>query len=298
MSFAELLRAELSEIVVKQPCCRRAVIAGLLLCSREEETSRVSLQCRNETTARLAAELLEKGYGKQPEHTVVGSHGHMYHTLSVSSVACVRLARQLRDPSAELDAVLHLSACDGCRSAFLRGAFLSCGTVTDPKKASHLEFLLPETVPDEPFARLLEGCGYPPHRIVRKDGTGLYYKDSSSVGDLLTLMGAQHIIFDLYNMGIEREIRNDANRATNCVARNIEKSIAAAGRQTEAIERLMKTGKLETLSEPLRETARLRYRHPDATLDELRNLHTPPISKSGLNHRLQKLMSAAERQGE
>jgi DNA-binding protein WhiA len=101
-------------------------------------------------------------------------------------------------------------------------------------------------------------------------------------------------MFEVYNARIEGEIRSNENRATNCVARNIQKSVAASARHMDAIGRLMEKGKLDSLPEALRETALLRYRNPDATLDELKNLHHPPISKSGLSHRLQKLLDESE----
>ena len=110
----------------------------------------------------------------------------------------------------------------------------------------------------------------------------------------MALMGAQHTIFEIINSRIERDIRNNENRATNCVAKNIEKTISAATRQIEAINLLMEHGKLERLPESLRATEMARYRNPDATLDELVRLHEPPISKSGLNHRLAKLVAEAE----
>jgi DNA-binding protein WhiA len=102
------------------------------------------------------------------------------------------------------------------------------------------------------------------------------------------------MLFEIINSRIEREIRNNENRATNCVARNIEKTIAAATKQIEAINRLMETGKLQSLPESLRITAEQRYANPDASLDELVALHVPSISRSGLNHRLQKLVDAAD----
>lgn len=193
-----------------------------------------------------------------------------------------------------MDRLLHLSDCEGCRAAFLRGLFFACGTVNDPGRSSHLEFLLSHPVTEGAVTKELEALGYPPKRIERASGVGLYYKDAGSVGDLITLMGSHNIIFEFYNARIARDIRNNENRATNCVARNIQKSVAAAARQMEAIGRLMGSGKLDALPEPLRETALLRYRNPDATLDELREMHHPSISKSGLSHRLQKLIDAAE----
>jgi len=100
---------------------------------------------------------------------------------------------------------------------------------------------------------------------------------------------------EMMNLRIEREIRNQENRATNCVAKNIEKSVSASARQMAAIEKLTVTGMLAQLPESIRITALLRAENPDASLEELRNLHEPPITKSGLNHRLQKILSEAEK---
>ena len=211
----------------------------------------------------------------------------------LSSPAVHKLLWQLEQPEADAETVVRL-ACDGCRAAFLRGAFLALGTVNDPHRSFHLEFLLPNDARAQMFGRFLEGLGYPARRIARKNGVGIYCKDSGSIEELITLMGAQHVVFEIINSRIERDIRNNENRATNCVAKNIEKSIAAATHQMEAINRLMERNKLESLPEPLRVTAMVRYRNPDATLDELVALHDPPISKSGLNHRLRKLIDEAE----
>jgi DNA-binding protein WhiA len=144
------------------------------------------------------------------------------------------------------------------------------------------------------LAAVLTEAGYPPRRTVRAETVGLYYKDGGTVEELVGLMGSQHVVFEIINSRIERDIRNNENRATNCVAKNIEKSISAASRQIEAIGALIERGRLGQLSEGLQTTAMTRYRNPDATLDELVALHDPPISKSGLNHRLKKLLEAAE----
>ena len=299
MSFADDLRAELVGLTVKKNCCRRALCAGLLMGAEHTEDGAVLLCCRYECVALLAAEALEKQYAKRPTVTVKASHGHRTWTVCLSSSTAGKLASRLqaaRDNS--LDELLHLSDCEGCRSAFLRGLFFLFGTVNHPQKSSHLELCCPNENIAVTVSAFLEGIGYPPKRIARKNGIGLYYKDGNQVSDLVTLMGAHSIIFEFYNARIAGDIRNNENRATNCVARNIEKSVSAAARQMEAIEMLMQRGKLDALSDPLKDTALLRYRNPDATLDELKELHNPPISKSGLNHRLQKLMDAAEQSKE
>ena len=295
MSFADCVRTELCEIPFKKNCCRKALAAGLLACATRVSGHEVRLRCRYESVAALACEAFAKLYGKAPEAIESGSHGHRYWDITVLSPAASRLMAQVQSENAEWEALLNLDACESCRAAILRGLFFVAGTVNDPKKASHLEFSFQNEAVADAAARLFDGCGYPPKRIVRQNTHCVYYKDAGAVSDLVTLMGSHNIIFEFYNARIAGDIRNNENRATNCVARNIQKSVSAASRQMEAIGRLMEHGKLDALPEALRDTALLRYRNPDATLDELRELHKPPISKSGLNHRLQKLVEAAEK---
>ncbi len=294
MSFADQIREELCECQVKKNCCRRALAAGFLLTATRQDATHVALRLRHANVAYHAADLLSKIYSKEPQVKESGSHGHMYYDLSLSAASAAKLVTSLQSEGCDPDELLKLSACDGCRSAFLRGVFLATGTVSDPQKVFHLELLLPTREAAQLTASVLESAGYPPKTVKRRTQFGLYYKVAETVGDLVTYMGGHTGIYAFYNASIAREIRNNENRATNCVARNIERSISASARQIEAIGRLMEHGRLDALPEPLRVTALLRYRNPDATLDELRELHEPPISKSGLCHRLQKLCDAAD----
>ncbi|MBQ9132652.1 MAG: DNA-binding protein WhiA [Clostridia bacterium] len=292
MSFADEVRNELSQVAVKTSCCRRALTAGLLLGAAISPGKQISLRCRSQTAADAVCAAVALQYGKQPDVQITGRCGHTFWDVSFSSPACVKMLLQLREENADAAGVIKFS-CDSCRSNFLRGVFLTYGTVNDPHKSFHLEFSMPNGWGAEVLAQVLTAMGYPPRAILRKENVGLYFKDSASVEDLITAMGAHHCLFEVINSRIERDIRNNENRATNCVAKNIEKSIAAATRQIEAIGRLIETGKLEALPEGLRTTAMLRYRNPDASLEELTALHEPPISKSGLNHRLQKILAEA-----
>ncbi len=294
MSFADSLREELCALPIKKPCCRRALAAAFLLTATREGGGLVRIRVGHEQAATLLSESLAKVYSKVPEVTAGGSHGHRYWELTLASPAASKLTAQLQNEDADAVALLHLDACESCRSSFLRGLFFSCGSVSDPQKLSHLEFSMRGDTTDV-TARALDALGYPPKRVTRQGKCGLYYKNANAVRDLVTLMGSHNLIYRFYNAQIERDIRNDENRATNCVARNIEKSVSAAARQMEAIGVLMEHGRFDALPEPVRQTALLRYQNPDATLDELRALHKPPISKSGLSHRLQKLTDAAEK---
>lgn len=291
MSFADVLREELSSVSYKKNCCRRAMTSGLLLGAECLEKKAVRVSFGNALAARVGAEMISAQFGKDADSETSGRCGHRYWHLQFAAPAAHKLVEQLASRDADVERIL---ACDNCLSCFLRGAFIAYGTVSDPQKSFHLEFLLPQGRGSAALYAVLEHAGYPPKRVERAKGEGLYYKDSGAIEELITLMGAHHLVFDIINQRIEREIRNNENRATNCVAKNIEKSISAAARQMDAINQLMEKGRFDSLPAELRQTALLRYQNPDAALDELARLHSPVISKSGLNHRLQRLLLAAE----
>ena len=183
--------------------------------------------------------------------------------------------------------------CPHCAANFLRGLIVSCGSATDPTKAYHLEFRLsnPEKVPF--LAEFLEEQGWRAGcRKLKGGGLGIYVKNSVIIEEMLTMMGANKALFELMNAKIEREIRNSENRVTNCETSNIARAVDASARVREAIEVLIRTDRLAALPAELRETANLRVENPAASLKELAYLHNPPITKSGLNHRLQKILAA------
>lgn len=290
MSFADEVREELCELPIKKPCCKRSLTEGLLVNAVLDTDKRISVRYRYETVATVASAMIRQQYGKAPDSVMSGCCGHRYYDLFFTSPAARKLLLQMQ-ANVETD---RYFSCEGCRSAFLRGVFLALGTVNDPHKSFHLEFALRHGGPVDMLCGFLSLCGYTPRHTVRRNCEGVYLKDSGAVEDLIGMMGTQHTVFEIINSRIERDIRNNENRATNCVAKNIEKSISAASRQIEAINHLMETGRLDALPESLRVTAMVRYRNPDATLDELVLLHDPHISKSGLNHRLKKLLEEAQ----
>ena len=294
MSYADRIREELIALPAKRPCCRRALAYGLLtgVCAEEGQ----ALSFPTEALATFAAQALQRQFGKKNTVEKATVNRHVSYGFSVcaqAQKAIADLRAQQWEADTDVEQVLSLS-CEGCRSAFLRGAFLVGATVNDPRKSFHLEFVTP-SVSEGILTAFLSFAGYEPRRMERAKGVGLYYKSSTAVEELVTLMGAARSAMEIINIRIEREIRNQENRATNCVAKNIEKSVSAASRQMAAIEKLTLSGMLAQLPEGIRHTALLRAENPDATLEELRMLHEPPITKSGLNHRLQKILDAADK---
>lgn len=180
------------------------------------------------------------------------------------------------------------------RGAFCAGAFLSCGSMLDPEKSYHLEFLMPREELTLPFARLLEELGFPPKQTERRGQKILYYRDSEQIEGLLATIGATPMALELMNIKIYKDIRNKANRQMNCDTANIDKAVSAGARQIQRIELIRSEYGLERLDDDLRAMAEIRLANPTASLRELGELMLPPLSRSGVNHRLARLDRLAE----
>lgn len=295
MSFADAVRADLLQAPVKKNCCRRCLICGLFLAAFPEPGGKGGLAARfrDAATADFAAEQLRVQFSKEPVRRRIGFCGKYYEEVLFASPSFRRLTEHLQAPEITDLSEVFGGRCEECDSAFLRGLFLSSGTVNDLQKAVHMEFLVPSAC-RAVVSAFFESIGYPAGCVDRKGRVGFYFKKSTSVEDLLTLMGAQRQTFEMMNARIMHDIRSYENRMTNCETRNLERTVSASARQVAAITRLQESGRLGNLSEELRETARLRLENPDSSLDELALLHNPPITKSGLNHRLRRLLDAAE----
>jgi hypothetical protein len=175
------------------------------------------------------------------------------------------------------------------------GIFLACGSVNNPEKKYHMEFVMPTLELCNDFGLLLiESYGITPKHVERKNAQIVYIKESENIIDMLTLMGAQMSSMELMNVKMMKDMRNKINRAVNCDNANIEKSLKAAERQITDIELIDSTAGLDSLPDNLREMARIRYNNPDYNLKELGAAMNPPISRSGANHRLQKIAEIAE----
>lgn len=182
-----------------------------------------------------------------------------------------------------------------CRTAFLRGAFLAGGSVTDPEKRYHLELDTGHAQASREVAALLTEMGFLPHSVRRGGSSVIYFKQSEHIEDLLTTIGAPAAAMDIMTAKVDKEIRNGANRAMNCDMANVNKTIDAALEQKNAIQRLQENGRLERLPEKLRQTALLRLQYPEMSLSQLAEKCDPPVTKSCMNHRMRKLLEEAKK---
>ena len=304
MSFATNIRNELGSLGIKPLCCRRAFLNGLLYgAAVEGERITATFPIDKEGTYHpheQAITLLHTLFSREAILTTETRGAHRYAHLSFEYKQAARNLSSLIDlPEAEAACETLSSAmgfkCDGCSVHFLRGVFIACGTVNDPAKSYHLEIKLPNDGRIEPLRILLAEAGYELGLTNRKGQTGLFCKSGGVIQELLAYVGATSSVFQFFNAQIERSIRNDENRATNCVAENISRAIRTGAKQLAAILYLEEHNLLAALPDELQYTARLRLNNPDVTLSELSELHSPPITKSGLHHRLEKIMAFYEK---
>lgn len=187
---------------------------------------------------------------------------------------------------------------ENCFAHFLAGAFLACGTAADPKKDYHLEFCVAYKKLCDDLMKILSDIELEeplnPKKIQRKYELVIYFKGSEKIEDLLLFMGAQQSAFSLMDIKVEKDIRNRANRLSNCDSANVDKTIKTGLKQAQAIEHIIKSIGVENIPENLRQTALIRLENPEMSLAELAECMPEPISRSGINHRLKKLEKLAE----
>lgn len=297
MSFSHDVKSELCAVNLESVSSKKAEIYGLLLFGRNLSPNSIVLQTEHDGVVRIAAQLLSELYPITPQSRVSGrADGSGLVTLAIesktesnqvfTSFGYAPNVVSLRINHANIDNEEDVSA-------FLRGVFLSCGTIVDPEKDYHLEFVTPFLNLSRDLAKILADMGFEPKSVTRKGNYVVYFKDSEQIEDVLTFMGAAHQSLELMNIKVYKDLRNKANRVTNCETANIEKTINAAVAQVEAIKKLMQSHEFDDLPDELREIAQLRIQNPDISLRELGKLLSTPLSRSGVNHRLNKLIQKA-----
>ena len=304
MSFTSDIRDELGGLAIKPLCCRRAYLYGLLYGATVEgawlEATFPVVKDAVYQPHQHAQALILTLFSRKAEVTEFTRGAHRYARLRFEFKAAAKnlsFLAGLPDEEAETETLYRTLGfkCDGCGSHFLRGLFVAAGTVNDPAKSYHFEIKLPCDGRVEPVRILFSETGYVPGTTSRNGAAGLFFKSGNDIQEVMAHLGATSSVFHFFNAQIERSIRNDENRATNCVTENISRAIKTGSKQLAAIEFLDEHNLLPSLSEDLQFTARLRLNNPDITLAELAELHFPPITKSGLYHRLEKIMAFYEK---
>ena len=294
MSFAADAKTELCRTKLARTCCAQAEVCGVLLYCNQFSPRQVRVITESAAFAQRLPQLFHKAFGIRFDEL---GEGEGKRVLSIQDpekcrTLWERCAFDLTGPAHHINFGLLEERC--CRLAFLRGAFLAGGSVTDPLKSYHLEFSTNHYNVSRELATLLEELGFPPKSSTRKSNYITYFKHSQSIEELLTALGAPVAAMGLMNTKAEKFLRNGVNRRVNCEAANVGKVVDAAQEQLAAIGRLYELGRVEGLPEKLKETIVLRETYPELSLSELAAEFDPPISKSALSHRLRKLCALAE----
>lgn len=299
MSFSGDIKAELCKIEHKRDCCRKAECYGLWLFSRCFFLRETSFVTENGPVARRMLELAAEaaGVGGELSYGVSRRKRPAYRVCLPEEEERRKLLECFGHTGKETNLRINRAILenDCCLSAFLRGAFLSCGSVTDPQKDYHLELSVPyQTLANSLYTLLCEVTAFEskPSLSRRKGGYVVYWKESGQIEDLLTYLGAPGASMELMQVRMYKEAKNDINRKANFETANMDKTYSASARQIAAIAALSDAGKLAALSPELRELAELRLENPDMTLRELGE--RLGISRSGVNHRLQRLLEQGE----
>lgn len=298
ISFAGKVKSELCRVGISRQCCARAEGYGILLYCNTFTPAEVRIITESGDLASRLPKLFQKAFGvkfdRLPEER--GGKGKMSFGITEPE-KLERIINLLGYDARQLTA-LHVNfgllEDDCCRTAFLRGAFLAGGSVTDPEKRYHLELATSHVPASREVQALMEEMGFLPRTVRRGAAALLYFKQSEHIEDFLTKIGAPAAAMDIMTAKVDKEIRNGANRAMNCDMANVNKTLDAAQEQVAAIERLRHSPRWERLPERLRQTAALRLEYPELSLVQLAEKCEPQVTKSCMNHRMRKLMEEAK----
>lgn len=284
MSFSREVKEELAGLIGGAGHCRKAELAAMMSLSGQYGRDRgglytIGLQMENEIVLRKCFTLLEKTYNIEKN-------------VGITEAEMQGVCRELGDLQGPVDSRLVQRSC--CRRAFLRGAFLCVGSISDPEKGYHLEFVCTGESKARQLQQLIQEFGIDARIVIRKKYHVVYVKEGAGIVDLLNVMGAHVSLMNLENLRILKEMRNSINRRVNCETANITKTVNAANRQIEDILYLRDHYGLQKLPPALRRMAEVRLEYPDAPLKELGQYLEPPVGKSGVNHRLRRLSELAQ----
>ena len=297
-SFSGSAKAEICRSFPQKRCCALAQCYGILLFCNSFALDGIKIITESTEFSQLLPKIFKKAYGFGFDVVPDGkTGGKMIFQITQPEKIARIMGEYGFDPTDTLSLHINLVAVedDCCKTAFLRGAFLAGGSVTDPEKGYHLELATPHhSVARECFALVQEVLGFCPKSAQRSGGQVLYLKNSEQIADVLTFLGAPVAAMGIMEMRLEKELNNKVNRRCNCDEANTSKVVEAAQEQLSAIRILHQKGVLESLPKKLQQAALAREENPELSLTELAALMEPPITKPAMSHRLKKLMEIAK----
>jgi len=305
VSFSTLVKDELCRIELHDTCCMKSEILGVILTgnlfSREQNSGNLKMVTENAAFARRVYSTIRKVYGISPEVSIRRSSKlkkHISYSIILASIQIINKILYDFEISAFNEGAFSpknttlKKVC--CRKSFLRAAFLSGGSISDPEKTYHLEIATRNEMCTEIIKELLKDYGINVKIITRKGNYVAYIKEGENIVDFLNIIGAHTALMELENVRILKEMRNGVNRIVNCETANLGKTVNASVRQVDNIKLIKATIGINNLPENLIDIANLRLDYAELSLKELGEMLNPRLGKSGVNHRLRKLDEIAD----
>lgn len=298
VSFSGSAKTEICRSVPQKRCCAMAQCFGILLFCNSFTPDNIRIITESREFAQMLPGLFKKAFGVSFDISPLNeSAGKLTFQISEADKIATIMHSYGFDPSDTLALHINLPVVeeDCCKVAFLRGAFLAGGSVTDPEKGYHLELATTHhSVAREGSALVEEVLGFYPKNARRGGGQVLYLKNSEQISDCLTFLGAPVAAMGIMEARLEKELNNKVNRRCNCDEANTSKVVEAAQEQLAAIRILRERMMIDTLPPKLKSAALAREENPESSLTELAAMMEPPISKPAMNHRLHKLVKLAK----
>ena len=309
MSFSGNVKEELSHHLGSARHCRIAETAAIIsICGGVMIDSRgrysLKIHTENLSVARKCFTLLTKTFNIRTDiairtNRMKGSVSYYIvvkeHDAALRILQATKLINQYGEVEEELSVVRNIVIQETCcKRAFIRGAFLASGSMSDPEKSYHFEIVCATREKAEQIQKIMKCFELDGKIVLRKKSFVVYLKEGSQIADVLNVMEAHVALMEFENVRILKDMRNTVNRKVNCETANINKTVSAAVKQIYDIRYIQETKGLDKLPEGLKDMALTRLTYPEASLKELGSLLTPPVGKSGVNHRLRKLSEMAE----
>lgn len=297
ISFSAGAKAEVCRAPLTKNCCAVAECFGVLLFGNSFTAEGVRIITESRDFAQRLPKLFQKAFSMSFDVRPQEDGSKQVFAITDPEKCRHLLDTYGFDPIGTLSLHINLQILedDCCKNAFLRGAFLAGGSVTDPEKGYHLELTTShQSVAREAYALMQDALGFYPKQANRAGGRVLYLKQSDQIADCLTYLGAPVAAMGIMEAKLEKELNNEVNRRCNCDDANTSKVVQAAQEHLSAIRILRSRGLFDSLPAKLIAAAIAREQNPDASLTELAGLMEPPITKPAMNHRLKKLAQLAQ----
>ncbi len=295
MSFSSDVKNELSQNI-SSACCYKAEAFGMLLFGRSFSLSEISLMTELQAVAEHYCSSIRDLTGITPDmqQTKAGN----FKIIIPTRAERIKILEYFGYTGKELSLRINLSNLeqtnnDCCSRALLRGAFLVCGSVTDPQKDYHIEFNVQKAKLCSDLVQIIEDLGLKGKKIIRGNSYVVYSNDAESIEDYIGTMGANKAFMEVMQTRAMKDIKNQINRRTNFESANMSRSIEAGLKQVALIEEVLEKIQLSDMTDDLAELCSLRLENPDVSLDELGKLMKPEISRSAVSRRFKKLEKIA-----